>query len=266
MPIATAAVAYCLVQYALKECVVPFVARRPVNLSWPRLVARDFPDFILAAVVSVVVVAAIEHRMWGLLFAAVMPLVFVYRAHFRHLDRLEREQRHHDVIEFLDQGICVLDRNGQITVWNEALQRIVDCPRERALGRTLDAVLPVLSKTEFQRAFDEALSYRRPRMLSRLLLPVSEAVRILQVKIHPEADCVTVLWNDVTDRSRAEQALQRSEERFALMQVGANDGLWEWEIRSQRNPFLGTMESARGSAAAKRRRAARRLAGASSSG
>jgi hypothetical protein len=49
VPIATAAVAYCLVQYALKECVVPFVERRPVNLSWPRLVARDFPDFILAA-------------------------------------------------------------------------------------------------------------------------------------------------------------------------------------------------------------------------
>ena len=97
VPIATAAVVYCLVQYVLKECVVPFVARRPVNLSWPRLVARDVPDFILAAVVSVVVVAAIEHRMWGLLFAAVMPLVFVYRAHFRHLDRLEREQRHHDV-------------------------------------------------------------------------------------------------------------------------------------------------------------------------
>ena len=104
VPIATAAVAYCLVQDALKECVVPFVARRPVNLSWPRLVARDSPDFILAAVVSVVVVATIEHRMWGLLFAAVMPLVFVYRAHFRHLDRLEREQRHHETIEFLDQA------------------------------------------------------------------------------------------------------------------------------------------------------------------
>ena len=237
VPIATAAVAYCLVQYALKECVVPFVERRPVNLSWPRLVARDFPDFILAAVVSVVVAAAIEDRMWGLLFAAVMPLVFVYRAHFHHLERLEREQRHHDVIDFLDQGICVLDRDGQITVWNEALQRIVDCPSARALGRTLDAVLPVLSKTEFQRAFDEARGSRRPRMLARLLLPVSEAVRILQVKIHPQADCIMVLWNDVTDRSRAEQALQRSEERFALMQVGANDGLWEWEIRSQEIHF-----------------------------
>jgi len=237
VPIAAAAVAYCLVRYALVECVIPFVTRQPLNLSWPRLVVRDFPDFILAAVVSVVVVAAIEHRLWGLLFAAAMPLVFVYRTHFRHLDRLEREQRHHDVIEFLDQGICVLDGKRQITLWNDALQRIVDCPRERALGRTLDAALPMLSKTEFRRAFDEALRHWRPQMLSRFAWPVSDGIRLLQVKIHPEADCVTVLWNDITERSRADQALQRSEERFALMQAGANDGLWEWEIRSQEVHF-----------------------------
>jgi diguanylate cyclase (GGDEF)-like protein/PAS domain S-box-containing protein len=231
VPIAAAAVAYCLVRYALVECVVPFLARQPINWSWPRLVARDFPDFILAAVVSVVVVGAIEHRTWGLLFAAVVPLVFVYRAHFRHLDRLEREQRNHDVMQFLDQGICVVDRHGRITLWNDALARIVACPREHALGQTLIAALPALSQTEFAQAFDEAVSDQRPLMLSRLALTVSD-VRLLQVKIFPAADCVTILWNDVTERSRAEQALQRSEERFALMQAGANDGLWEWEIRS----------------------------------
>ena len=237
VPIAAAAVAYCLVRYALVECVVPFLTKQPINRSWPRLVARDFPDFILAGVVSVVVVAAIEHRLWGLLFAAAVPLVFVYRAHFRHLDRLERERRHHDVMEFLDQGVCVLDRSGRITLWNDALQRMLDCPREHALGRTLDAALPALSKTEFEQAFDEAVSDGRPLMLSRFALPVSEAMRLLEVKICAEADCVTVLWNDVTDRSRAQQALQRSEDRFELMQAGVNDGLWEWEIRSHEINF-----------------------------
>jgi diguanylate cyclase (GGDEF)-like protein/PAS domain S-box-containing protein len=237
VPIAAAAATHCLVRYALVEGVAPYIDRQPINPSWPRLVMRDFPDFILAAVVSVVFVAAIEQRMWGLLFAAAMPLAFVYRAHFRHLDRLDREQRRDDVIEFLDQGVCVLDRYGRIIVWNDALQRMLDYPRERALGRTLAAALPLLSKTEFQRAFDEALSDRRSRVLSRFLYPVAQAIRILQVKIHPEADSITVLWNDVTDRSRAEQALMRSEERFALMQAGANDGLWEWEIRSDEIHF-----------------------------
>jgi diguanylate cyclase (GGDEF)-like protein len=243
VPISAAAVAYCLVRYALIECVVPFLTRRPVNRSWMRLVARDFPDFILAAVVSVVVVAAIEQRMWGLLFAAAMPLVFVYRLHFRHLDRLEREEREHDVIEVLDHGICILDRNGQITIWNESLEHLVECPRGRALGHTLDAALPLLSKTEFQRALDEATTEQRPVTLPRLVLPVSDAIRILQIKIVPEAESVTILWHDVTDQSQAEQTLQRVEERFALMQAGANDGLWEWEIRSNEIHFSARWRS-----------------------
>ena len=44
---------------------------------------------------------------------------------------------------------------------------------------------------------------------------------------------MTLLWDDVTERTRAEPALKRSEERLALAAEGANDGLWEWDLRSQ---------------------------------
>jgi diguanylate cyclase (GGDEF)-like protein/PAS domain S-box-containing protein len=50
---------------------------------------------------------------------------------------------------------------------------------------------------------------------------------------------VTLLWHDVTERTRAEHALKRSEERLALAAEGANDGLWEWDLRSQEFYFSG---------------------------
>ena len=56
--------------------------------------------------------------------------------------------------------------------------------------------------------------------------------RILQVKILPVAGGVTLLWHDVTERTRAEHELKRSEERLALAAEGANDGLWEWDLRT----------------------------------
>jgi diguanylate cyclase (GGDEF)-like protein/PAS domain S-box-containing protein len=236
-PIAGGAVAYCFMRYALLGCVVPYVMRQPVSRSWLQAAVRDFPDYILGAVVSVVIVAAIDHRMWGLLAVAAIPLVFVYRTYSRYLDRLEREERHQEVIEFLDQGMCIVDSGGHVILWNDALQHMLDCPRERALGRSLDGALPVLGKTEFQRAFDEAVAEDSQRTVSRLLFPVPDGVRTLQVKILPDGERVTILWHDLTDRSRAEQALQRSEERFALMAAGANDGLWEWEIRNQQVHF-----------------------------
>jgi diguanylate cyclase (GGDEF)-like protein/PAS domain S-box-containing protein len=53
------------------------------------------------------------------------------------------------------------------------------------------------------------------------------------VKIQPEADRVTVLWHDITERARATQARERSEQRLALLAQGANDGLWDWDLRTQ---------------------------------
>src|SRR5262249_55044400 len=38
---------------------------------------------------------------------------------------------------------------------------------------------------------------------------------------------------DVTERIHEEQSLKRSEERLALAAEGANDGLWEWDLRTQ---------------------------------
>ena len=39
-------------------------------------------------------------------------------------------------------------------------------------------------------------------------------------------------WIDITDRKQAEADLAESEERFALAMQGANDGLWDWDLRT----------------------------------
>lgn len=39
---------------------------------------------------------------------------------------------------------------------------------------------------------------------------------------------------DITEQRRAEEALQASEQRYALVATSANDGLWEWDLRKDR--------------------------------
>ena len=55
-----------------------------------------------------------------------------------------------------------------VTLWNDALERILDCPRERALGRSLVAAVPALGKTELPRAIADVLDQSALRGRSRI--------------------------------------------------------------------------------------------------
>jgi diguanylate cyclase (GGDEF)-like protein/PAS domain S-box-containing protein len=45
------------------------------------------------------------------------------------------------------------------------------------------------------------------------------------------------LQQEIAERARAEEALRRSEERYALAVRGANDGVWDWDIEKDRVYF-----------------------------
>jgi diguanylate cyclase (GGDEF)-like protein/PAS domain S-box-containing protein len=229
LPIAEAVVAFCFARTALTEVVVPWAARRPINRSWPDRVLDAWPTYFVGASLAVGLAEIVDHQLWALLLVLLLPLSFAYRAYRDHLSRIEAEHRRREVIGFLDEGMCVMDEAGRVTLWNDALERLVERSREHALGRTLDEALPDLQPGITQ-TLQEVQASRRPRKLTPVPVPSAAGTRSLEVQIVPVTGGVSLLWHDVTDRIRAESALRRSEERLALAAEGANDGLWEWDI------------------------------------
>ena len=232
-PIAAAVLTYTLVRSASVEIVIPFLTRQPINRSWPSSVVRDCPADIIGASLAVGLIEVIDHRMWEVLPVAAVPLYFAHRAYCDHVCQIEYEHRSLEVIESMDQGVTVIDGSGLVTLWNTALERMADCPRDHAMGRSLVDALPVLKSTGLQRTIDDANAHQSPRTQVLFGVLSTAGARILQIRILPSVDSTTLIWLDVTEQKSAEFAVRRSEERLSLAAEGASDGLWEWDLRSQ---------------------------------
>jgi diguanylate cyclase (GGDEF)-like protein/PAS domain S-box-containing protein len=233
LSIAAAVATYAAAKGVFAHVVAPLVSKLPIDRSWPKALLPIAPYYFLGASVAAAIIELVNQRRWDLLPVLAVPVVCAYRAYASDVIRLEHDYRQHEVIAALDHGMSVVDGAGRVTLWNDALERITGCPRERALDRPLVSVLPALGKTALPRAVEESLASHTSRTVTHVALPAGAGFRILEVKLVPVADGLTLLWHDATERSRAEQALKRSEERLSLAANGANDGLWEWDLRTQ---------------------------------
>jgi diguanylate cyclase (GGDEF)-like protein/PAS domain S-box-containing protein len=233
VPIAAAVVAYCVAQSVAAQVIAPLLAKTAIDKSWASSMLRNGPHYFIAASFAAGLIEIAVRGLWELLPVVAVPLFAAYRAHCEILNRLEQEYREREVAESLPVGMSVVASDGSVTLWNDALERMLGCRRDRALGRALASAVPALGQTQLPRVAQEVLASRTARTLTHIAVPSASGARLFEVKILPVAGGATLLWHDITERTHAEHELKRSEERLALAAEGANDGLWEWDLRSQ---------------------------------
>jgi diguanylate cyclase (GGDEF)-like protein/PAS domain S-box-containing protein len=233
LPLAAATLTYCVIVCVLAGVAEPMAHKQPVDRFWWREILSGFQTHLVGASVAVAFAELIDHRLWEVLPVAAVPMVFAYGIYKAHFDRLSEEEHRRQVADAVDHGICVLDDEGHVTLWSDAAARILECPRERAIGKSLTGAVRALERTELPRLISEAQTTLTVKTVSELTLR-TENPRTLEVRIVPvSGGGATLLWHDITARAQAERIVKRHEERLALAAEGANDGLWEWDLRTQ---------------------------------
>ncbi len=230
VPLAAATAAYFVTNTGLVGLIISFSTSKSVLQVWRYTFLGAGSHYVIGAAVASALTHAVEQELWTILPIVAVPLYLTYLAYATYANRLGENHRHREIIESLNEGMAVVDRDGIVRLWNDALERILGVGRELAEGRRLLDVAPVIAKTELPGAIERAMASRQLQVLEDFELRQPHDRRVLRLRVFPFVGGVTVFWNDITDHATAQLALRRSEERYALAAAGANDGLWDWDL------------------------------------
>ena len=232
-PIAAAVAAYCFVTLLSSEVVKPLLAKQRISLPCPQRILIDGSTYFIGAGIAVGIAELIGRRMWDVLPVIAVPLAFALAAYNDYVRRLHAEHRSQQLIDSIEHGMCVIDTGGRITLWNDSLERIAGVSRTIALGDSIVRVMPGIAKTALPGAVEQTLKDRTSRTISDIRLSGTAGTRVVDVRIVPVSDGLALSWRHITEDGGAHHALKRSEERLALAADGANDGWWEWDLRTK---------------------------------
>jgi diguanylate cyclase (GGDEF)-like protein/PAS domain S-box-containing protein len=132
-------------------------------------------------------------------------------------------------------GIVLVDNADRVVDSNPGFTRLFGWQPEEVRGRHLTELIIPPQLVDEATALSQAVlggvdvsheTVRRHRDGSEVPVKVLGS----PVELGDRQLGVFALYLDVGERKRAEEALRRSEERYALAARGANDGLWDWDL------------------------------------
>jgi PAS domain S-box-containing protein len=142
------------------------------------------------------------------------------------------QARFSGILEIASDAIISINANQCITLFNQGAEKIFGYMAEEVLGQPLDILLPVAAIAAHRRhvaEFGSSASHAR-RMGERALIfgqhkdgtefPCEASISRLELG---EETVFTVILRDITERKKAEDALQQSEERLRLLLDGVED-------------------------------------------
>ncbi|MEW6305523.1 MAG: PAS domain S-box protein [Verrucomicrobiota bacterium] len=141
----------------------------------------------------------------------------------------ESESRKSAILQTALDAIISIDEHGSVSEWNPAAEKIFGYPRDEALGRHLDElIIPLSLRQIYREGLAEYLLTGVGSLLGRpielTLTRVDGSEFQAELAITRVSDCLyTSFIRDITERKRAVEELQKSEERYRMLVENVED-------------------------------------------
>jgi PAS domain S-box-containing protein len=142
------------------------------------------------------------------------------------------EERNRAMLRAAPDMMFLLTRDGMYVDYHAPSENLLAVKPQQFLGRRIRDVLPPSLATLFEECFDRLSSEPAPTIVE-YPLDLGGEERHYEARMVPCGDDhVLSVVRDITDRKRAEAALQKVQERYALATAAGGVAVWDWNLET----------------------------------
>ncbi len=156
----------------------------------------------------------------------------------------ESEARTRAVVDYAPEGIITFDSGGTVASFNPGAKRLFG--PEAVAGKPIQELVEGWSPEQIVQFEASPEGEHHNGELTQGKPGAAESIEVVGLRRNGErfpAELTvshmtfgdpplwTAIIRDVSERKQTEEALRRSEERYALAARAANDGLWDWDLK-----------------------------------
>ncbi|MFB2736639.1 GAF domain-containing protein [Umezakia ovalisporum] len=137
--------------------------------------------------------------------------------------------RINNILESITDAFFALDQEWRFTYINGQAEQLLQKSKNELLGENIWEVLPAMVDTKFACEYHRAIAKQVSVEFEEFYPPFQ---RWFSVHAYPSRDGLSVYFQDITEKHQTAAALRQSEERWQLALQGNNDGIWDWNVKT----------------------------------
>jgi diguanylate cyclase (GGDEF)-like protein/PAS domain S-box-containing protein len=155
-----------------------------------------------------------------------------------HLDSEQQMRQVASIVDSSDDAIFTETLDRKVATWNHSAEVLYGYTDQEVLGQPVDLLYPDSEDQLIPPLIEKVHRGERTSAVEVVHRRKDGSTVNVAMNLSPirAADgriiAASVMARDIDDRKKAEQDLAQSEERYALASRGSNDGLWDWDLRT----------------------------------